>query len=210
MTIVHANILDPDIHEPKGTAASTAGQVLTSTGGASTWADPVPAAGTLSHGMYLYQDLATATTPIPLTLAATQYQLTNDGAGTGTNTTYGLTGVGDVWDTTTNEFKFNDGTGLSLGDSLGVRIDIEATTTTANTAIDVELQLGVGGTPYTVSIHPLENFKSAGTYGISRWVGIPVIDTNTLSNRGKLWARADTSGVTVKVLNWYVEVMHTN
>jgi len=39
--IQHKDIPDAQLHEVKGALASTAGEVLTSTGGASSWADPV-------------------------------------------------------------------------------------------------------------------------------------------------------------------------
>ena len=90
--IQHRDIPEAQLHEVKGASTSTVGQVLTSTGGAATFQTPstAPAAGTVSQGVYDYNDLATTSTPIPLTLAGTWYDLTNDGAGAFTNKTYAL------------------------------------------------------------------------------------------------------------------------
>lgn len=41
MTIQHKDIPEANLHEVKGAAASTSGQLLTSVGGSSVWADPV-------------------------------------------------------------------------------------------------------------------------------------------------------------------------
>lgn len=41
MTIQHKDMPEANLHEVKGAAASTSGQLLTSVGGSSTWADPV-------------------------------------------------------------------------------------------------------------------------------------------------------------------------
>lgn len=168
------------------------------------YTSPVPIFKEL-FGVYYYNDLATQTTQIPLTLADTQYELTNDGAGTNTNKTYALTDVADVWNTTTNRFDF---TGLELGDAVDVRIDIEVTTTGVNTAIEGALELGIGGTAYQLIWKPFDtNYKTAGTYKITQWYSVYMGDNNTLNNPARVLMQSDSIGVTVKVNGWYVRPM---
>ena len=233
MTIQHRQIPDAQLHETKGASTSTAGQILVSSGGASTW-DGIEAAssgsatkgqvlvadgggntswgapgGVVRQGIYDYNDLATATTPIALTTPGTQYELPNDGAGAFTNLNYTLPGLPNIWSTSSNRFDFNNGEVLKLGDTVDIRFDFEVTTTTANTAVEFDLELGVGSSPYQLVITPFTNFKSSGTYKVIRWLGIYMGDTNTLNNPGRVLAQADTSGATVKVNGWYVRALTT-
>ena len=210
--IQHRDIPEAQLHEVKGASTSTVGQVLTSTGGAATFQTPstAPAAGTVSQGVYDYNDLATTSTPIPLTLAGTWYELTNDGAGAFTNKTYALAGLTDIWNVSTNQFEWSNGTLLSLGDTVDIRVDIDIITTGANKAVEVDIELGIGGSPYRLPIIPLENFKTAGTYHDVRLMSIYLGDTNTLDFPAKIEATADGTGVSVVVNGWYVRPLHTN
>ena len=207
--IQHRNIPEAQLHEVKGASTSTVGQVLTSTGGAATFQTPstAPAAGTVSQGVYDYNDLATTSAPISLTSANTQYQMTNDGLGSFTNKIYTLPGVSDLWDSSTNRFDFS---GLSLGDTVDIRVDFSVTTITTNTVIDFALELGLGSSPYQVEVMSPVNFKSAQTYSMVHWQGIYMGDNNTLQNPARLLARADKTGVSVVVNGWYVRPLHTN
>jgi hypothetical protein len=58
-------------------------------------------------------------------------------------------------------------------------------------------------------LHELKGV-SAGTYKLARWMGVYVGDSNTLDNPARVIARADSTGVTVKVNGWYVRALHTN
>lgn len=207
-TIQHKNIPEAQLHEPKGASTSTTGQILTSTGGASTWAAP-DFTGLTQQGVYDYNDLATATTPVALTSALTQYELPNDGAGAFTNLTYALPGLANIWDTATDRFDFNNGSVLKLGDTVDIRFDFEVTTTGVNTAVEFDLELGIGGSPYQLVITPFTNFKTAGTYKVIRWLGIYMGDTNTLNNPARVLGQADSTGVTVKVNGWYCRALST-
>ena len=208
----HKNIADPNIHEPKGVATAAAGALYEADGlGSGAWTLPsFPLTGTTSQGIYDYNDLATATTPIPLTLAATQYELTNDGAGPSTNLSYALDGLPDLWDEPSNRFIFTDGTILSLGDTVDIRFDIELTTTSINTEFDMTLELGVNGSVVQLPVILPTNFKSTGTYRLVVWYGIYMGDANTLNNPGRVLARADSTGSSVKVNGWYCRALHTN
>ena len=207
----HKNIADPNIHEPKGAAGASAGQIYVADGaGGGVWTLTSPTAGTVSQGIYDYNDAATTGTPIALTLADTFYELTNDGAGAFTNKTYALSGLPEVWDVATNQFDWTNGTVLALGDTVDIRVDVDIITTGTNKAFELDIELGIGGSPYRLPIIPLENFKTAGTYHDVRFMSIYMGDSNTLDNPAKIEAKADGTGVTVVVNGWFVRVNHTN
>jgi hypothetical protein len=212
MTIEHNEISTGELHEVKGAAASTLGQVLTSTGGAAAFATPSPASGSTSQGVYDYNDVTTASTAIPLTLAATAYKLTNDAAGSSTNTTYSLVGLDNVWEGgSTNQFDWTVGAKLALGDTADIRFDVEYTTTAVNTEIRLELHLGVGhADEYVLPVIGNENMVAVGTYRRVVSFGLYMGDTTTLDYPGEVWARASKTGTTVKVNGWYIRVLHTN
>lgn len=212
MSIQHVDIPEAQLHEAKGASTSTTGQILTSTGGAAAFAAPSLVSGSLSQGVYDYNDLTTATTPIPLTLAATRYKLTNDAAGPFTNTTYSLPGLDDVWvNGATSQFDWTNGTKLSLGDTVDIRFDVEYNTGSVNTEIKLELDLGVGDAgAYTLPVIDGENVASAGTVRKLIEFSIYMGDLTTLNFPGEVYAEASKTGTTVKVNGWFVRVVHTN
>lgn len=170
-----------------------------------------PRPGQISQGIYDYNDLATVTTPIPLTTPGTQYVMTNDALGPGTLLDYALPGLSTVWDSTTNTFNWvNGGDILALGDTVDIRFDLEVTTTSVNTAVSGVLEIGQDGTPEQLPILPSSNFKVAGTYNLIRWFGIYMGSDSTLNFPAQVKLSADTAGATVKVNGWYVRVQHTD
>tara|TARA_R110000772_G_scaffold81665_2_gene173607 strand:+ start:546 stop:1628 length:1083 start_codon:yes stop_codon:yes gene_type:complete len=162
--------------------------------------------GKESFGVYDYADLATQTTPIPLTLAGTKYELTNDGIGDG-DIAYKLTGLEDIWLSGTSRLDFTGGNVLVLGDTVDIRFDIEYTTSSVNTDISLELEMGIGGTPFTRSIISSQPKKDVGTYQSVVWYSVFLRDLNTLNNPARILASADKTGVTVKVNEWYIRPM---
>ena len=170
----------------------------------STYTKPTPSGLVESFGVYDYGDLTTTGTPIQLTLADTQYELTNDGAGANSNLTYKFTDVANFWNTGTNRFDF---TGLVLGDTVDFRIDVEYTTGTVDTDIFLVLELGIGGTSYQLNLISNASKKSAGTYQEVRWYSVYMGDSNTLDNPARFLASADKTGTTVKVNGWYIRPM---
>ncbi len=148
-----------------------------------------------------YNDLATATTPIALTLAGTFYPLTNDGAGAFSNNTFKIPSHGEIWDTTGNEFDFSS---LKIGDTVDIRVDYLVTTSGVNRDIETEIQFAIGSAgPYSLNIDH-RSYKTAGTYPIVIWFGFYIGDTNTLNFPAKVAASSDNTGDTVVVNGWYV------
>lgn len=191
----HKDITDPNIHEVKGASTALAGQVLTATGsGTATFQAPTVYSN-VKLGSYRIVNSSTSATA--LTTAGTFYNLPNDSLGAGTSAVYGITGISDVWDESTNQFTFS---AFDLGDAVLVSAEIDVTTTTANTAVDIMLELGVGDTGiYTVGLVQNFNIKTASTVRISvqRWISLR--DATTKNFPARIKAKADTTGATALI-----------
>lgn len=199
----HNTLTDPQLHEPKGIATADTDQIYIANGaGSGAWTTPPYT--TLDLGVWDYNDAATSTTPIALTLANTDYELTNDGAGTFTNTTYKLVDVGDIWNVSTNRF---DWSGLSLGDTVDIRTDITWTSSGANQTLTLSLELGVGGNPYTIRWINDHLEKNSGTHRFTLWNSIYMGDINTLNNPARWLAQSDSTGTTIEVAGWYIKAL---
>ena len=155
-------------------------------------------------GIYDYNDSSTSSSPIILTDANTQYQLTNDAQGQFTNKQFALSSVDDLWDVNTNRFDF---TGLQLGDTVDLRIDLTYTTLQTNTAINLDLELGLGLFPYQLRMIDEQNKKDADTYNHVIFFSVYMGDTNTLNSPARLLMEADKPNVEVTVNGWYLRAM---
>lgn len=152
-------------------------------------------------GFFDYNDLATTTTPITHTGSGGYIQLTNDTLGAFTNTTYKPNGMTQMWNSTTNRFDFAE---LTLGDMVDLRVDCDVTTTSPNQEVIVRLQLGIGGTTYTLELDRAV-YKTAGTYRLVSYTGFYMGDTNTISNAGEIQLDTDSS-LNTKVNGWYLKI----
>jgi len=200
----HNTLTDPDLHEPKGAAAASADDVYVADGAGSGSFKQI-----YTQGFEDYNDLATTSTPIALTLANTAYNLTNDGAGAFTNTTYRLPGYSPIWDVSTNAFDFS-GAGLVLGDTVDIRFDLDIVNSGANGAYDLQIDLAIGsGSPYTLEIDE-HLYKSAGTHKEVVLFSIYMGDNNTLNYPAKPTMKSDSTGDTVIVNGWYVRTLPRN
>ena len=87
-------------------------------------------------GFAFYEDTATSATPINLT-ADTWVDLTNNKAGSGTETTYKPTYItGDLWNSATNTIDLSE---VPVGKVVFIRIDYDVTTGAANTRMESRL-----------------------------------------------------------------------
>lgn len=87
-------------------------------------------------GFAFYEDTATSSTPINLT-QDTWTDLTNNKAGTGTETSYKPTYItGDLWDSATNTIDLSE---VPVGKVVLVRNDYDITSGAANTRMDSRL-----------------------------------------------------------------------
>ena len=202
MTVQHRDIPEAQLHEVKGAASASSGQILIANGtGSATFEDP--AFTTTAMGFWDYNDTATASTPIPLTLADTEYQLTNNGLGTNTLKTYRLASITEIFNTSTNFFQF---TSLQLGDVVDMRVDLEVTTTSANNVVEILMEFGIGSTPYKLTFEQ-RYFKNAAAHKMVVPVSFYIGNAVTLNNPARLLVKNDTVGSTVKVNGWYVRAI---
>lgn len=156
-----------------------------------------------SMGWWDYNDLATSTTPISVPSTETFVNLTNDGLGPFTNKAYKLSSVTDIWNSTTNRFDFS---GLELGDTVDIRLDLQVTTTDPNQDIDIVMELGEG----TAGAYQLpfinQNYKTAKAHDVIRFNSIYLGDTNTKDNPALFKIKSD-GDADVKVNGWYCRVI---
>lgn len=135
-------------------------------------------------------------------MAGTWYTMTNDGAGAATQLAYGITGYTNVWNTSTNRFDFS---GLELGDTFQIALDLEVTTGGADTVVDVEVQFGIGsGLEFSVPTVCSKVVKTAGATRLVSHLNYFVGNTTVRNYPAQVRVKADATGSTVKVLGWYV------
>lgn len=175
-------------------AMSESGGVITSTA-------PITAPNLRTIGWVDYNDAATTVTPIAFT-AGVEAKLTNDTLGAFTNTAYLPDGVTSIWNPTTNQYDWSQ---LSNGDMIEIRFDGEVTTTAVNQTIDVLLYLAIGGATYSVPFIAGQQFKTAGTYRLIRWLGIYLGDNNTSQNPAEFRIVSDGNG-SIKVNGQYNKI----
>lgn len=223
--VEHVNIPDSELHEPKGVAGATVNQTYVANGaGSGSWTEPEPKgvrgasanevyladgsnSGTMTStdelvrmGFWVYADDATGSSAISLTPTGVDVVMTNDEADAATNKTYKLSDVTDLWNEITDRFDF---TGMSLGDTVDVQINISVTTSTTDTDIVSKINLGIGGTPYSIVIDRT-SYKTAGTYDIVKTIPILLKDSNTLSNPASITLSSDSGTATAVVNEWAV------
>ena len=192
-----------DLHYPRGTVGAAANKVFVADG-----ANAGSFKTAYTQGFEDYNDLTTTSTPIALTSAGTAYNMTNDGAGAFTNTTYRLPGYGPVWDVSTNSFDFS-GAGLVLGDTVDIRFDFDIINSGANGAYILGLDMAIGSPSsgaYTLEVDD-HLYKSAATHKEVVMFSVYMGDTNTLNYPAKPTLTSDSTGDTVIVNGWYVRVV---
>jgi len=162
-----------------------------------------------TQGWEDYNDLATTSTPIALTSAGTAYNLTNDGAGSFTNTTYRLPGYSAIWNVSTNAFDWS-GAGLVVGDTVDIRFDVDIVNSGANGQFDFKLDMAIGsGAAYTLEMDD-HGYKSAATHKEVVFFSVYMGDTDTLNYPAKPTMTSDSTGDTVIVNGWYCRVIPRN
>lgn len=216
-SIQHEDLPEARLHEPKGISTATAGQVYIADGAASgTMTTPTSTtfptgANTVTQGWWDYNDLATASSPVALTVAGTEYELPNDGAGSFTNLGYALDGLPNIWDVATGRFDWTNGTVLSIGDTVDIRFDVDYITGLNNTDISLSIEMGIGGpTPFSLPIIVDKGHAAAGTYDEVHELSFYMGSADTLNWPARIIASADKTGCTVIVNGWFIRAFHTN
>lgn len=205
--VEHVSITDPNIHETKGASTASNGQILTANGSGQALF-VTPEFSKVKVGWYDYNDTATTGAPIALSVAGTYYDLTNNTLGPNTQIAYGIPGVTNIWNAGTNRFDFSS---FSIGDTVDLRIDLNYTTTAANTALDVVLEVGVGQPgAFLIPLVIGQNIKSAGTTRIVSNMSFYLGNSLVKDNPARLRIRADGTGSSVVVNGWFTKVITRN
>ena len=157
-----------------------------------------------SGGWADYNDFATTVTPITITGGAGLTTLTNDTLGVYTNETKLPFGVTKLWDASTSKL---DLTGMSVGDVIDMRITIQVVVATNNTEISGSLVLGSGASTFEVPFLNAINYKTTGTYDLSKYVGFYIGSEDVLDNGGYIKIQSDTT-CTVIVGGWYIKAIN--
>lgn len=196
---LHSSLTGSELHEPKGAdSASIRDSYVSDGAGSGSWLQPV------LMGWWKYDDNTTTSTPIDMTSTGTQYELTNDGAGSATDISHALTGITNIWNTGTSRFDFS---GLSLGDTVDISVDLDWVTGGVNSDVMLFIELGVGGTPYQLPIIAEHNYKAAGTYNQRGFISFPIFDTNTRSNPARLLGESSASGDDMTINNFFIRTI---
>ena len=154
-----------------------------------------------SGGWADYADVTT--TGSPIAVSAVPAVLINDGLGVDTNTAYlpiGANGITQLWNTSSNGFDFSD---LNVGDMLEIRMDIDVIIASNNTAVDVNLHMGSGGTVIVPFISQ-QNFKTTGTFEVIRYMGLYIGSEDIRDTLAQLKINADNN-CTCIVNGWYIK-----
>lgn len=154
-----------------------------------------------SGGWGDYTDTFTSGAPITLTGGAGMVQLTNNKASS--NETKLPYGVDTLWNSSSNRIVLD---GLSVGDLVGVRATMVATTATANTEIEIELAGGASGAAFTVPIGKTTDFKTVKSYTISHYTEFYIGNADVLNNGVMIRASAEKT-CTMVVTGWLIKAI---
>jgi len=144
------------------------------------------------NGWAIYDDLASATTPV--SIANTKHQITIDGLGPVNETTYLPIGVTSLWNSTTNKI-----TPAKLGDAYDIRVDFEVDATSVNDYANFIVDIGTDVSPNPI-VNRSITFQKTGVSSFS--VGFPVgVRSDFMTNGARLFIDTSESGSTIQLSN---------
>lgn len=194
----HNILTDPELHEPKGISVASDNKFYASDGaGSGLWVGLYTSGSEYYHNSAADESLGTSFNIIE-----------NDGLGARTEKSLRLPSSGSMWDATNFYLDFSTA-GLDYGDSVTLRLEIEATTSAANRVIDGKLEMGLGsGGSYSIPFQ-IANPDTAST--VSALVTIPVfiVGAKELNNPAAIYAKSSGSGDSIN-LKGILAVTHLN
>ena len=144
------------------------------------------------NGWAIYDDLASATTPV--SIVNTKHQITIDGLGPVNETTYLPIGVTSLWNSTTNKI-----TPAKLGDAYDIRVDFEVDATSVNDYANFIVDIGTDVSPNPI-VNRSITFQKTGVSSFS--VGFPVgVRSDFMTNGARLFIDTSGSGSTIQLSN---------
>lgn len=180
---LHANITDPDLHEPKGVATATLGQVYVANGaGSGNWT-------TDTSGWGFYKDDAAEQT-----FGTTATKLLINGADASTNEDYlplQIRGVSNLWDGTNSVI-----TPIEIGDFYNVRVDLPVTSRAGSNYVELVLDIGGAATPtIPIMTRRIETNRAAP---FNHSIAFPIFCLGTfVANGGQFFLTSDTGSIGV-------------
>lgn len=152
-------------------------------------------------GFAFYEDTATSATPINLT-ANTWVDLTNNKAGTGTETTYKPTYItGDLWDSATNTIDLDE---VPVGKVVFIRIDYDVTTGSANTRMESRLYFP----DTTKSVEFAHDLISTSGSEVRYSRTTQFFVTSAIKTSGvKIQVKVDKTGATARVEDFQITIL---
>lgn len=152
-------------------------------------------------GFAFYEDTATSTNPINLT-SGTWVDLTNNKAGTGTETTYKPTYItGDLWNSATNTIDLSE---VPIGKVILVRNDYDITTGSANTRMDSRLYFP----DTTKSVEFAHDLISASGSEVRYSRTTQFFVSSAIKTSGvKIQVKVDKSGATARVEDFQITIL---
>ena len=156
-----------------------------------------------SMGWFMYNDLATQTTPISF-LTGVDKKLTNDALGAGTQSTYAPFGVSSIWDAgATNQLNLSQ---LNVGDIVNMRVLVETTTTSANQTYNIKLKSSIGSPVEMLTNFLSDSTKTAGTKQQAVSVQIAVSSIYARDYPSEFYIGSDGNG-TIKIKGFYFSII---
>ena len=150
------------------------------------------------NGWAIYDDLASATTPVVVN--NTKHQITIDGSGPTNNVTYLPVGISSLWDTTSNKII-----PAKLGDAYDIRVDFKIEPTNINDYANFILDIGTVVAPNPIINRSLTFLKT----GISSFsIGFPVAAIQEfITNGGRMFidTSISTSNVSISDVDLFIK-----
>ena len=154
-----------------------------------------------------YNDLATKTTPLQLTLADTWYEITNDGLGPYSNKTHKIFDHKDIWKPATNSFDFSS---LNVGDVVFLRLSAYIATSNANVNVAGKLRMAIGSAiEYDLPFYG-GLIKNTGEHYITTTTVLYIGNTETRDCPAKVIGMADATGVSIVTDGWFITSLCRN
>jgi len=150
------------------------------------------------NGWAIYDDLASATTPVVVN--NTKHQITIDGSGPTNNVTYLPVGISSLWDTTSNKII-----PAKLGDAYDIRVDFKIEPTNINDYANFILDIGTVVAPNPIVNRSITFLKT----GISSFsIGFPVAAIQEfITNGGRMFidTSVSTSNVSISDVDLFIK-----
>jgi hypothetical protein len=153
-------------------------------------------------GYYDYNDLATHTTPISIPSTGVYTKLTCDGLGEYSVTDQRPTGMGELWNTTTNQLDFSE---LNIGDRILIRIDVLVDAAGANSEVKGRILCGIGsGFEYPISFSDCL-YKTSGEHQIVQTHYFHITSEIMRDYPAEIQLSSDTD-IDVTVNGWAIDI----